>query len=435
MQKNKQRIKLMRKIIQYILKILSKKILDKYKPEIIGITGSVGKTSTRDAVKRILEKDYNVRANIKNYNNEIGVPLTIIGEKSPSKSIFGWLDIIGKGIKLILTTDKNYPRILILEMGADRIGDIEYLVSFVRCNIAIVTNISESHLEFFHTVQKIEKEKRKIVENLKQENFAILNMDLDLTRNMKDKTNAKVITFGFEKGANARAVDAVVSYYNGKPNGVSFKLICNGNVVPIFMPKILGFSQIYSALAAVAVGTIYKINLLSIAKRLEKFAPPKGRMNLVKGVKQTLIIDDTYNSSPLAVESALEIMQEIKLPEGMKKIAVLGDMLELGNRSQEYHKKVGIKVVENGIDILITKGEAARNIAKGAITAGMNKNKVFSFSRNSEAGRFLQETISKNDLILIKGSQGMRMEKIVKEIMAYPLKAKDLLSRQGKGWI
>ncbi|MCD4705717.1 hypothetical protein K8R61_01405, partial [bacterium] len=197
----------MRKIIQYILKILSKKILDKYKPEIIGITGSVGKTSTRDAVKRILEKDYNVRANIKNYNNEIGVPLTIIGEKSPSKSIIGWLNIIGKGIKLIFKTNKNYPRILILEMGADRIGDIEYLVSFVRCNIAIVTNISESHLEFFHIVQKIEKEKRKIVENLKQENSAILNMDLELTRNMKDKTKAKVITFGFEKGANIRAVD------------------------------------------------------------------------------------------------------------------------------------------------------------------------------------------------------------------------------------
>ena len=425
----------MRKIIHYILKILSKKILDKYKPEIIGITGSVGKTSTKDAVKRILEKDYKVRANIKNYNNEIGVPLTIIGKKSPSKSILGWLDIIGKGIKLIFKTDKNYPKILILEMGADRIGDIEYLVGFIRCDIAIVTNISESHLEFFHTVQKIEKEKRKIVENLKQENFAILNMDLDLTRNMKDKTKANVLTFGFKKGADIRAVDAVISYQNGKPNGVSFKLICDGNVVPVFMPKILGFSQIYSALAAVAVGTIYKINLLSIAKSLEKFASPKGRMNLIKGVKQTLIIDDTYNSSPLAVESALEIIREIELPEGVKKIAVLGDLLELGNRSQAYHKKVGIKVVESGVDILITKGEAARNIAKGAIASGMNKNRVFSFSRNSEAGRFLQETISKNDLILVKGSQGMRMEKIVKEIMAYPLKAKELLARQGKGWI
>ncbi|MEA2088560.1 MAG: UDP-N-acetylmuramoyl-tripeptide--D-alanyl-D-alanine ligase [Patescibacteria group bacterium] len=425
----------MKKIIQYILKILSKKILDKYKPEIIGITGSVGKTSTKDAVKRILEKDYKVRANIKNYNNEIGVPLTIIGEKSPSKSIFGWLNIISKGIKLILTTDKNYPKILILEMGADKIGDIEYLVSFVRCNIAIVTNISESHLEFFHTVQKIEKEKRKIVENLKHENFAILNMDLDLTRNMKNKTKAKVITFGFGKGADVRATDAVISYYNKKPNGVSFKLICNGNVVPIFMPKILGFSQIYSALAAVAVGTIYKINLLGIAKSLEKFAPPKGRMSLIKGVKQTSIIDDTYNSSPLAVKSALEIMQEIKLPDGAKKIAVLGDMLELGNRSQDYHKKTGEKVVKNGIDILITKGEAARNIAKGAIASGMDKNRVFSFSRNREAGRFLQDKISKNDLILLKGSQGMRMEKIVKEIMAYPLKANELLARQGKEWL
>ena len=425
----------MKKIIQYILKILSKKILDKYKPEIIGITGSVGKTSTKDAIKKILEKNYNIRANIKNYNNEIGVPLTIIGKESPAKSIWGWFNIISEGIRLILTRDKNYPKILILEMGADRIGDIEYLNSFISCNIAVITNISESHLEFFNTVQKIEKEKRKIIENLKQENFAILNFDLGLTRNMKDKTKAKVITFGFEKGADARAMDISIAYYNEKPNGVSFKLIYNGNVVPVFMSKILGFSQIYSALVAVVVGSIYKINLLTIVKSLEKFAPPKGRMNLIKGIKQTLIIDDTYNSSPLAVESALEITQKIKLPQGAKKIAVLGDMLELGDRSQEYHQKIGLKVAKSKVDILITKGEAAKNIAKGAIKAGMNKNKVFSFARNNEAGRFLQEIISKKDLILVKGSQGMRMEKIVKEIMAYPLKAKELLVRQGKEWI
>ncbi|MBT4277882.1 UDP-N-acetylmuramoyl-tripeptide--D-alanyl-D-alanine ligase [Candidatus Falkowbacteria bacterium] len=424
----------MKFVIQYILKILSKAILKKYDPDVIGITGSVGKTSTKEAVKAVLEKHSNVRASIKNYNNEIGVPLTIIGESSPAKSSVGWLKVFLKALKLILIEDKSYPQKLILEMGADKVGDIGYLVKLAPCDIGVVTSVSEVHFEFFKSLKKIEKEKRKIIEHLKDNNFALLNRDSEIVWRMRDKTKAKVLSFGFDGSAQVRCSDATISYKNGKPNGMSFKVIFEGRVVPVFVPKILGYGQIYSVLSAIAIGTIYEINLLDIVESLNKFSPPKGRMNLIKGIKQSLIIDDTYNSSPDSVKSALEIMQEIELPEHAKKIVVLGDMLELGSYTEEGHKQVGLSVAQNGIDILITKGEASREIAASAISAGMSKDKVFNFSDNEKAGRFLQERISKGDLILIKGSQGMRLEQIVKEVMARPLQAEKLLVRQGKAW-
>ncbi|MEA2065068.1 MAG: UDP-N-acetylmuramoyl-tripeptide--D-alanyl-D-alanine ligase [Patescibacteria group bacterium] len=425
----------MKKFIQSKLKFFVKAIIKKYNPDIIGITGSVGKSSAKEAIKKVLESRFKVRASIKNYNNEIGLPLTVIGVQSPLKSIFGWVKVFIKAINLILITDKNYPKILILEMGADREGDIKYLSGLTPCKIAIVTAVSESHSEFLGNLQKIEKEKRQILENLSADKFAVLNRDSDLTYKMKDKTKARVISFGFDKEAAVRATDANINYnQKGEVVGINFKLQCGGNIVPVFLEGIFSSSQIHSILIAASVGSIYEMNLIEIIEQLKSFKPLSGRMNLIKGVKKTFIIDDSYNSSPAAVKAALETMREIRLPAGANRIAVLGDMLELGSQTEQLHRDVGVNVVENGVDILITKGEAAREIAGGAINAGMKKDKVFSFSGNGKAGRFLQDRISKNDLILIKGSQGMRMEKIVKEIMAKPMKAKDLLVRQGNQW-
>lgn len=425
----------MTKIIQYILKISAQAVIRKYSPDVIGITGSVGKTSAKEAVRAVLSGYYNVRANIKNYNNEIGVPLTIIGVDSPGKSVLGWVKVFLKVLGLLLISNKNYPNILILEMGADREGDIDYLVNIAPCDIGIVTDVSESHLEFFGSVNKIKREKRKIVEHLKVDNYALLNYDVTNVLEMKDSTKAKVITFGFDKNADISVSDAGINYKNNKPNGISFKLVYKGNIVPVFVPNIMGFSHIYSALVAVGVGSTYGINLIDIAKALGDFTPPKGRMNLIDGIKKSLIIDDTYNSSPASSKAALEVMQDIQMPEKSQKIAVLGDMLELGRSTGEKHREIGFRIAESGIDILITKGEAARDIAAGAIEAGMDPDKVFSFSDNESAGRFLQERIAKGDLILIKGSQGMRMEQVVREVMAEPLRAEELLVRQGREWL
>ncbi|TSD05981.1 MAG: UDP-N-acetylmuramoyl-tripeptide--D-alanyl-D-alanine ligase [Parcubacteria group bacterium Athens0714_12] len=418
----------MKKIIQIILKILAIKVLKKYQPEIIAITGSVGKTSTKEAIYAVLKSKFSdkVGRSIKNYNNEIGVPLSVLGCESAKKSLIGWLKIFLHGLDLIINKKKNYPEILILEMAADRIGDIKYLTSFVPRKIAIITSVGKVHLQFFKQIEKIAEEKQNLINDLKSDAHAILNLDDQLVYNMKSKTKAKIHTFGFSEGADIRASEAVISEHNGI-KGINFKLISEGKIMPVFLPYVLGKQQVYAALASTCVGIIYKMNLLEISEALGRYRPPLGRMNLIQGIKNSLIIDDTYNASPFSAIAALESLKEISC-EG-KKIIILGDMLELGNYTEEGHKEVGKKAAQIA-DTLITVGEMARDIARGAKEAGMEENKIFSFTDLKIAGKFAQDRIKEGDIILIKGSQGARMEKITKELMAEPLKAKELLVRQ-----
>jgi len=428
----------MRKLIQLKLKILSKLILKKYKPKIIGITGSVGKTSAKEAVYTVLKTKFNVRRNTKNYNNEIGLPLTIIGSDSPGKSIFGWLGVFFKAGGLILRRDKNYPKILVLEMGVDRPGDMKYLMGIAKGDIGIVTLISHSHEEFFEDVKEIQKEKGLLVENLKPGGWAILNFDDELTRELAGKSKVKVLSYGFKEGAMLRAQELVFSFEKTKDIknllGISFKLNYNGSFVPVLLPQVIGYNSIYAALVAAAVGATMEMNLVEISKAMREFDSPNGRMNLIDGIKHTLIIDDTYNSSPISVMSALDIVSKIPIAKGARRFAVLGDMLELGKYSEEGHREVGRYAAKARVDKLITVGERARDIARSAEEAGMARDNIFEYTDVAEAGRFIQQRIEQGDLILVKGSQGMRLEKIVKEIMAEPLRAKELLVRQEEEW-
>jgi len=156
----------MKKILFKMLKILATKILKKYRPLVIGITGSVGKTSTKEAIYALLRGHFKVRRNIKNYNNEIGVPLTIIGVETGNKNIFKWISIFFKALELIIVKDKEYPEMLVLEMGADKQGDIKYLVTLVPCDISVVTAISRVHYEFFKSLESIIEEKGEIVKQI-----------------------------------------------------------------------------------------------------------------------------------------------------------------------------------------------------------------------------------------------------------------------------
>jgi len=428
----------MRKLIQLKLKILSKLILKKYKPKIIGITGSVGKTSAKEAVYTVLKTKFNVRRNTKNYNNEIGLPLTIIGSDSPGKSIFGWLGVFFKAGGLILRRDKNYPKILVLEMGVDRPGDMKYLMGIAKGDIGIVTLISHSHEEFFEDVKEIQKEKGLLVENLKPGGWAILNFDDELTRELAGKSKVKVLSYGFKEGAMLRAQELVFSFEKTKEVdnllGLSFKLTYNGSFIPVLLPQVIGYNSIYAALVAAAVGLTMEMNLVEISKAMREFDSPNGRMNLIDGIKHTLIIDDTYNSSPISVMSALDIVSKIPIAKGARRFAVLGDMLELGKYSEEGHREVGRYAAKSGANKLITVGERSRDIARSAEEAGMARDNIFEYTDVAEAGRFIQQRIEQGDLILVKGSQGMRLEKIVKEIMAEPLRAKELLVRQEEEW-
>jgi len=424
-------------LLQFILRILSKKIIKKYKPDVIGITGSVGKTSSKEAIAIVLSTRFNVRKTPKNYNNEIGLPLTIIGiNKSPGKSIIGWLKVFFKALRLICIRSKKYPEILVLEMGADKPGDIEYLVDIASCKVGVWTSVAHAHTEAFKTLKKIILEKRNIISHLSHDSFAVLNFDNNYVMENVAKTKAEVLTFGFKEGSDLQAseINILKDKETGLPTGLNFKVFHKGHCVPVFLPDMIAEHLISSALVGLTVGNIFGVNLVEGATALTDYRPLAGHMCLLKGIKNTLLIDDTYNSSPEAAKSALSTLSKIEIQEKGERYAVLGDMLELGTETENAHRELGFKVAELGIDFLITVGEASKFIALSALEAGFDEHRIAKFSDSVSAGRFLQDKIKQGDIMLVKGSQGGRMERIVKEVMAEPEKAKELLVRQGSEW-
>ena len=424
----------MKNLLFLILKYQTRLVLKKYRPLVIGITGSVGKTSTKEAIFAVLRGKFNVRENHKNYNNEVGLPLTVIGAATGNKSVFKWLNVFINACRLIIKKDSAYPKMLVLEMGADKTGDIEHLTGMAPCDIGVVTAVSKVHLEFFGSLENVIREKQKIVTHLKESHLAVLNSDDPNVLGMRTLTKAKVKTFGFSESADFRATDIRLSQKGGQ-FGTSFKLHANGTVLPVFLTNALGPAQVEAALAALAVASSFGINLVEIVEDLSKFKAPPGRTNLLKGIKNTMLIDDSYNASPASSLVALEILKDLPGPPINKKIAVFGEMLELGSYTETGHLEVGQKAAMAGVDLLVGVGEKARDIIRGAIQAGLAEDKTFYFDNNHDAGIFVQNKIKEGDLVLIKGSQGARMEQIVKELMAEPLKAEDLLVRQTAEWL
>ena len=415
----------MKKILYFKLKILAKLVLAKYKPKIIGITGSVGKTSAREAIFCVLQDDQRVARNLKNYNNEIGLPLTILlAKKSPGKNIFKWLWLFFKAGKLLLARDDRYPDILVLEMAADRPGDINYLISIAPPDIAVITAIGQSHMEFFGNVKNIIKEKASILSKLKPESWAIINHDdPNLTEVIKN-CSSRLKTFGQSVGSEVQVTNIKISKHQNT-FGTSFKLCSDGSETPVFLPNVLGWQHAQATAAASAVGLALGINMVSIGQRLLHYRPARGRMNLLPGVKNTWIIDDTYNASPQSAKAALEVLAQ--MPTAGRRIAIFGDMLELGAMSEASHQEVGEYAVQMGVDYLFVFGERSRDIARGAQEAGMSEDKIYHFPFVLKSGTFVQEKIKAGDSILIKGSRGSKMEQMVYEIMARPWEANELL--------
>jgi UDP-N-acetylmuramoyl-tripeptide--D-alanyl-D-alanine ligase len=424
----------MKQLIQYILKILSKAVLWRYGPEVIGITGSIGKTSAKDAIYAVLKSKFLARKNIKNYNNEIGLPLTIIGENSGGSSAKEWIKIIFRSMRLLVRREADYPKMLILEMGVDRPGDMAYLNKIVQARIGVITYIGQSHIEFFGSEDGIRKEKELLIKNLPSDGWAIINYDNEGARQIGDNSKVKNLAYGLSEKSAVRAMEVALSYDedNMRLRGTSFKLGYDGSFVPVLLPDVLGLPAVYAALAGAAAGIIYGMNLVEISQALKYYIQPKGRLNLINGINDSLIIDDTYNSSPPSTILALETAGQIK--RGKFRWAVLGDMLELGGISKSAHRKIGEYILDNNFNRLVTVGSDAVEIGDTARKLGMKAENIFHFLDSISAGRFLKSAIAENDLLLIKGSQGMRMERIVKEIMAEPEKARDLLVRQDKEW-
>ncbi len=429
----------MKSLIQKILTGLARGIIKKYKPDVIGVTGSVGKTSAKDALVCALAGNFTVRGSEKTYNNEFGVPLTVIGMQSAIGSSVGWVRVIAHAVHLLLWRDLSYPSILVVEMGADKPGDIEKLVSIAPPKIGVITAISPAHTDRLGTLADVLSEKGKMFcRHFTSDHWMVLSADEPLLRALAENTPACVMLFGMSPDAHVRADDIVqrLVFKSDRPyaSGLQCTVTVGDQSARAEFPHIIGAHILSTVLSAVAVGCIYHIPLQKIVDQLAAYQSPKSRMRPIPGIKGTLILDDTYNSSPKAARGALDVLAGFEIDEGARRIAVLGDMRELGEISEREHRAIGAYAAQNGIDIFLCVGGSAEFFAAGAREAGLDEDKIFVFNDAQSAGIFLQDVLRTGDVVLVKGSQAVRLEKIVKEVMADPLRASELLVRQEEEW-
>lgn len=426
-----------KKIITYILQIESRLVLYKYKPKIIAITGSLGKTSTKDAVYAVLSKISYVRKSEKSFNSEIGLPLTILGCRNGWDNPLLWFSNILKGVWLFVWPHK-YPKWLVLEVGVGKPGDMRKTASWLKTDAVIITTIGDTppHIEFFSSHKHLVEEKSQLIKTLKKDGLLVLNSDDNIVLEMKSKTKCRVITYGFKPGADVLGSDDNILYNEkNEPEGIVFRANEGGSSMPVNIEGVFGRNHIYAALGAIALSFGLKFNMISVIGSLKNYEVPPARMRLLKGIKGTMIIDDTYNSSPFASESALRTLKEIKW--GKRKVAVLGDMLELGKHTYDAHKNIGGiagSLLDGNEDALIIVGPRAKSIKEGALSVNMKKENIFEFDDSYQAGDFMKNFVKDEDLILVKGSQGMRMERVVEKILLNQEEKEKNLVRQDDEW-
>ncbi|ABN52209.1 MAG TPA: UDP-N-acetylmuramoyl-tripeptide--D-alanyl-D-alanine ligase [Hungateiclostridium thermocellum] len=352
----------------------------KFKIPFVGITGSVGKTSTKEMVAAVLSKGFKVLKNQGNFNNEIGVPLTIFN------------------------LDKSHEA-AVVEMGMSGFGEISRLTSIVKPDIAIITNIGVSHIEKLGSKNNILKAKMEIFEGLNEKGLAILNGDDKLLYGLNNLLKFRTVFYGMEEGLDLRAYN--VESLGEK--GSTFDIEIRGKEYRVRIP-VPGIHNVYNALAGIAVGIELGIPPEKIVEGIEEFSPGKMRLDIINynGLK---IINDAYNASPQSMEAAIDVLKDIS-GEG-RTFAVLGDMLELGEFSKSAHMEVGKYAASKGIDYIVAVGEYRSNIVRGAVEAGAKEEKVFEFKDNMDAAKFLKEFVKSGDVLLVKGSRGMKMEEIV----------------------
>ncbi|MFA5954388.1 MAG: UDP-N-acetylmuramoyl-tripeptide--D-alanyl-D-alanine ligase [Patescibacteria group bacterium] len=430
----------MRKLFYAYLALLAKLSLRRYKPLVIAVTGSVGKTTTKDMIAAVLQQRYRVRASERSYNNELGLPLTILGAPSASSSALGWLGIVAKATVQVFGYQRGYPQVLVLEMGADHPGDLAYLTSIAKPDIAVLTAIAPVHLEFFKNIEEVAREKRSIFKSLKPNGTAILNEDDNVVSATKVDANMRTLRYGMSDNAGIKGSDVNMRFSLGQGSEeakgeVNFKISHEGSSVPVHLDGVLGEPAVLSALAASSVALSLGMNLVDISDVLSAtYKGTPGRLRLLPGIKGTTVIDDSYNASPAAMIAAINVLVAVPKDKKNMRWAVLGSMAELGTETAHGHELVGAELAKQRIDGLVTVGERARMIAQTVREKGMDARNIFSFAKAEEAGHFLQERLEPGDVVLIKGSQVVRMEKVVKEIMAEPSRASELLVRQGPEW-
>ncbi len=351
---------------------------------VIGITGSVGKSTTKELVASVLEQRYSTLKNPGNLNNEIGLPLTILG--------------LGEGHQQA-----------VLEMGFYVPGEINFLCEIARPHVGVITNIGTVHAERAGTQEAIAQGKAELVQALPAapEGTAILNHDDPFVRAMAHKTEARVLFYGLDPEADLWA-DQVEGL---GLDGIHFRLHYQRETLYLKVP-LLGRHSVHTALRAAAVGIVEGLNWQEIVNGLHA-GHTQLRLAVVRSESGALLLDDTYNASPQSMLAALNLLDEM---DG-RKIAVLGDMLELGRYEWQGHEMVGRRAAEI-VHQLITLGERGRMIAAAACRAGFSPHKIAELNDSEQAIEFLQEHLQSNDIVLVKGSRGMRMDRIVAALEA-----------------
>ncbi|TSC70712.1 MAG: alanine racemase, partial [Parcubacteria group bacterium Gr01-1014_70] len=290
-----------KKLATVILAWEARAVLTKFKPRIVAVTGSVGKSSTKEAIATVLASKYSIRKSPKSYNSAIGIPLTILGLFTPWQSPMGWGITIMKGF--FARFQKEYPDILVLEAGVDRLGDMDATLLLIKPDVSVITAIGEIpvHVEFFSGPKELVFEKGKLARGTSSTGVVLLNADDDAVYDMRNEARGKVVTFGCGKGADIRMSQYALVMERAKtgveiPVGIRCKADYQGSTVPLRLEGVLGKQQLYIAAAAIGVGSYFGIHMLEAARALEEgYRPLAGRLRILEGIKNTIILDDTYN--------------------------------------------------------------------------------------------------------------------------------------------
>ncbi len=405
-----------------IKSFLARCILRKYHPTIVAVAGSVGKTMTKQAVRAVLSSGMKARMSPASENDYEGALWTIIGGG------------VAYAVGLLLRRDPEYPRVLVLEYGTDAEGEMERLVALAEPSIGIVTSLAPANLDTHRSLERMMRAQSLLAVNGKRNGWTVLASDDDRVRALKSRVRGRVLTYGLDESADVRAIEIAVNQEVQEGSvvirGMTFKLVYKGSTVPVALPGVLGTQHIAGALAAAAVGVLCEMNLVAISEALRFYETPSGRMRLLSGIKRTVLIDDTYTAVPASVTAGLQALDTLAVKPGAEKFAVIGDMGSLGAYTGEGHREVGECVAAITVDYLVTVGKLSRDIARAAREKGMPEANAYHFTTPEEAGRFIQDRLEEGDCVYISGSAGMRMERVVKEIMAEPLKADGFLVRR-----
>jgi len=407
-------------IVAFCLRFLARAAVRRYHPRIVMVTGSVGKTSTKDAVAAVLSEKFFVRKSEKSFNSEFGVPFTILGVENPWRNLFAWFEVVGNAFALIFLPN-HYPGMLVLETGADRPGDLARILKIATPDMVVVTCLPEIsvHVEAYTCPEAVREEEFSPAHALPASAPLIVCADDSYSLNNAVRTPAHIISYGFSDISDVRIRNADFFIKEGIVAGMQADVSIGKENEKLLIKGSVGKTQLLPLAAAIAAGRAFGMPLSEVLEALERYEPPPGRGRLLAGKNGSIIIDDSYNASPVAVEEALATLKSF--PSTGRRIAVLGDMLELGRYSVIEHERIA-SLAADSADVIISVGVRARVFASGQ-----------SFCDSKEAAAALPDFVQNGDVVLIKGSQSIRMERIVEALLADPSDVAKLV-RQEKAW-